>query len=96
MHESMPLLFDLGMFVHVMEQKCWWRQIKLDIKYTDFKSHMMEWLDKECQTNRIPNYSNPDSKVDGANMGPTWVLSAPDGLNVGPMSLAIWEHMHAI
>ena len=22
---------------------------------------------------------NPDSKVHGANMGPTWVLSAPDG-----------------
>ena len=28
----------------------------------------------------------PDSKVHGANMGPTWVLSAPD---VGPMDLAI-------
>ena len=24
----------------------------------------------------------PDSKVHGANMGPTWVLSAPDGLHV--------------
>ena len=31
-----------------------------------------------------------DSKVHGANMGPTWVLSAPDGPNVGPMNLAIW------
>ena len=31
----------------------------------------------------------PDSKVHGANMGPTWVLSAPDGLHVGPMNLAI-------
>ena len=31
----------------------------------------------------------PDSKVHGANMGPTWVLSAPDGPHVGPMSLAI-------
>ena len=30
-----------------------------------------------------------DSKVDGANMGPTWVLSAPDELQVGPMNLAI-------
>ena len=30
-----------------------------------------------------------DSKVHGANMGPTWVLSAPDGPHVGPMSLAI-------
>ena len=32
----------------------------------------------------------PDSKVHGANMGPTWVLSAPDGPHVGPMNFAIW------
>ena len=31
----------------------------------------------------------PDSKVHGADMGPSWVLSAPDGPHVGPMSLAI-------
>ena len=30
-----------------------------------------------------------DSRIHGANMGPTWVLSAPDGPHVGPMSLAI-------
>ena len=31
----------------------------------------------------------PDSKVHGANMGPTWVLSAPDGPHVGPRILVI-------
>ena len=31
----------------------------------------------------------PDNKVHGATMGPTWVLSAPDGPHVGPMNLAI-------
>ena len=31
----------------------------------------------------------PDSKVHGANKGPTCVLSAPDGPHVGPMNLAI-------
>ena len=30
-----------------------------------------------------------DSKVHVAHMGPTWVLSAPDGPHVGPMNLAI-------
>ena len=35
--------------------------------------------------------NNPDSKVRGANMGPTRVLSAPDGPHVGPMNLAIRE-----
>ena len=32
---------------------------------------------------------HPDRKIHGANMGPTWVLSAPDGPHVGPMNLAI-------
>ena len=32
---------------------------------------------------------DPDYKVHGTNMGPTWVLSAPDGPHVGPMNLAI-------
>ena len=31
----------------------------------------------------------PNSKVHGANMGPTRVLLAPDGPHVGPMNLAI-------
>ena len=34
---------------------------------------------------------NPDSKIHGAIMGPTWVLSAPDGPHDGPMYLAIRE-----
>ena len=34
---------------------------------------------------------NPDNKVHGANTGPTWVLSAPDGPHVGPMNVAIRE-----
>ena len=32
---------------------------------------------------------SPDSKVHGANMGPTWVLSAPGGPHVGPINLVI-------
>ena len=35
--------------------------------------------------------ANPNSKVHGANMGPTWVLSAPNGPHVGPMNLVIRE-----
>ena len=42
------------------------------------------------------NKANPDSKVHGANMGPTWVLSAPDGPHVGPMNLAIGESLSDI
>ena len=31
----------------------------------------------------------PDITVHGANMGPNWVLSAPDGPPISPMNLAI-------
>ena len=34
--------------------------------------------------------TNPDNEVHGANMVPTWVLSAPGGLHVGLMNLDIW------
>ena len=37
---------------------------------------------------------NPESKAHGANMGSTWVLSAPDGPHIGPMNLAIREYLH--
>ena len=33
----------------------------------------------------------PDSKVYGANMGPTWVLSARDEPQVSPMNAFIWD-----
>ena len=46
------------------------------------------WVDKMWVSVLVE--LSPDSKVHGANMGPTWVLSAPDGPHVGPMKLAIW------
>ena len=43
---------------------------------------------------------SPDNKVHGANMGPNWVLPAPDWPHVGPINLAIrvssWCHRHLI
>ena len=40
--------------------------------------------------------TNPESKVHGANMGPTWVLSAPDEPHVGPMNIAIMEDIDMV
>ena len=51
-------------------------------------SRVMLAIPFQPQCVKKQNY--PDSKVHGANMGPTWVLSAPDGPHVGPMNLAIW------
>ena len=52
------------------------------------------WCFLEKKSVHIQGYieDNPDNKVHGANMGPTWVLSAPGGPHVGPMNLPIWEH----
>ena len=52
------------------------------------------WWHHHAMLNLIYNYfwprqSLPDSKVHGAYMGPTWVLSAPAGPHIGPMNLAI-------
>ena len=38
---------------------------------------------------RWKEYRTPGSKVHGANMGPTWVLSSPGGHHVGPINHAI-------
>ena len=47
---------------------------------------MSQWFNPDCG---IVYQYPPDGKVHVANMGPTWVLPAPDGPNVGPMNLAI-------
>ena len=51
------------------------------ITATLFISIGLQHRDKQIHT--------PDSKIHGDNMGPTWVLSAPDGPHVGPMNPAI-------
>ena len=33
----------------------------------------------------------PDSKIHGANMGPTWGRQDPGGAHVGHVNLAIWD-----
>ena len=40
-------------------------------------------------TSLICQQTFPDSTVHGANMGPIWALSAPDGPHLGPMNLTI-------
>ena len=46
-------------------------------------------INNECSSSLFSTNAYPDNKVHGANMGPTWVLSAPDGSHVIPMNLAI-------
>ena len=41
----------------------------------------------------LMRWVNPDSKVQGANMGPIWGRQDPGGPHVGPMNFAILEWM---
>ena len=65
----------------------------------DINVHVMDktdtWTDGYSMFNRLPYivYSDhADSKVYGANMGPTWGRQDPGGPHVGPIYLAIWVH----
>ena len=40
---------------------------------------------------KMVKITTPDSKVYGANMGPTWGRQVPGGPHVGPMYIAIWD-----
>ena len=57
-------------------------------KFCDGNSSVnCRWVFGKMLWNVRHNY--PDNKVHEANMGPTWVLSAPDGPHAGPMNIAI-------
>ena len=80
-----------------MAEVCEWISNLIPCFMMDVITHT--WWEKMCVkgapgvsqiTQQMQNvWIFPDSKVHGANMGPTWVLSAPDGSHVGPMNLAI-------
>ena len=66
-------------------------QVPFNQFFDDSSFHATEWQRyfRLSVAWRFLNYSILDSKIHGDNMGPTWVLSAPDGPHVGPMNLAI-------
>ena len=43
-----------------------------------------------CITDILCIQAFPDSKVHGANVGPTWDRQDPGGPHVGPMNFVIW------
>ena len=52
---------------------------------------LLLYCTRDAASGAVCPLSNPDSKIHVANMGPTWVLSDPDGPHVGPMNLALRE-----
>ena len=54
----------------------------------------IEWFDGSRGRWCEPTDRYPDSKINGANMGPTWDREDPGGPHVGPMNNAIWLYVH--
>ena len=73
----------LRFMMDVITYPCW------DLSCTGNVSKVGPGTPQELSTRHALCHSFPDSKDHGANMGPTWVLSAPGGPCVGPMNLAI-------
>ena len=61
--------------IHQLDRGGWRQKHEEDISWKPF-SHYQDF---------------PESKVHGANMGPSWGRQDPSGPHVGHMKLAIWE-----
>ena len=92
--DDLKLYQSLHKFIKWMSQSSHFNFYKnlnhaFDVWVIWWKIDLYCYIDGLVQENSIWLLMNPDSKVHGANMGPTWVLSAPDGPHVGSMTLAI-------
>ena len=75
-------------------KKIWIRQVLLKIQSRHDSIHRRTdgWMDGQTDKVKPTIFqlsSSLNSNIHGANMGPTWVLSAPGGSHVSPMNLAI-------
>ena len=86
------------------ETKCWhwnWPGLLTYLLYQSHQEHLqhqvsiLRYQSSCCMVRdarrKCSNMSNPDSKVHGANMGPTWGGQDPGGPHVGPMNFAMWK-----
>ena len=86
--QSWHLHDSLHMFI-VLHFCCFDRYMVLSQPMFTHQYHHTKWSSRHEPHKNIFVIGVPDSKDHGANMGPTWVLSAPGGPHVGPINLAI-------
>ena len=73
------------------------RKIARQLSLCKFSNHAIAppicifWRDVMIQMKTHYFNDNPDSKIQGANMGPICGQRDPGGPHVGPMNFAIWE-----
>ena len=94
------VLWHLNVYVKTLFLWCFVKMVSHHCECLFKNREVSRWFakyDKHPQRNSPSHVSQyvriyemyPDSKVYRARMGPTWVLSAPDGPHVGHMNFAI-------
>ena len=64
-------------------------ELNIHFSVKPYCPHHLTWYCRGKPCTQIFGIHCPDSKVNVANMGPTWVMSAPGGPYVCPMNLDI-------
>ena len=72
--------------VEIQLLEVWRKQLLFEKKIL---SHFNRILSRQVSSSMRVTKTYSDSKVHGTNMGPTWVMSAPDEPHVGPRNLVI-------
>ena len=90
-NQSSQIGIDYSWGIQIVSEYSWWIHTVLRFLVNDPKTRQS--MPNVTSQKSMPLLAEtlPDSKVHGANMGQTWVLSDPDGPRVGPMNLAIWD-----
>ena len=76
-----------GHRIHADGHLSWWYGLQINLVVTN---RYPVWWHECCVA-----FVVPDSKVNGANMGPIWGRQDPGGPHVGPMNFAIWGNKWA-
>ena len=80
-HKSWHICITGPFWGNILTKMWQWCKKHVHVMAPSFRA-VQRWRYLKCET-------SPDSKVHGANMRPTRVLSAPSGPHVGSMNLAI-------
>ena len=95
----------ISIYIHYKEfhrTLCWacdyltmlrWKLIHVNIRHHSLYGASCWWLCVILWDSHKYWDQYPDNNIHGANMGPTWVLLAAAGPQVGPMNLVIRVHI---
>ena len=83
------IILCMWLFKHTPGACFWSQRHPFIYPFVDFQNYFQVSPQLKVSISLWYSYVSPVSKVHGANMGPTWVLSAPDRCHIGPMNLAI-------